>query len=223
MTDLPDASDRSRPWYGSEPAYLAHYRAGRRALKGVDYWKDLLHAYAHAIPTPEALKVLARLSPLVEVGAGGGYWARLLTDLGVDIIATDAEPPTSNSWTSKSPWTNVKIGDAVEVARFYPDRTLFSCWPDRPGGYMDDVIPAYAGSTIALITTPPMGPEYMDQLYVLLEEGWDLRQRLVLPSGLERPESLMVWRRKSASADSPGEQRTAGHHLSQAGDFRAQG
>lgn len=198
VADFPDPFDRLQPWHGDEPAYLAHHRIGQRALDdGASFdWKSLLHSYSHAIPTCEALTVLSGLSPLIEVGAGNGYWARLLSDMGADIIATDIEPPESNSWMSRSePWIKVKVCDAVEAARLHPDRALFSCWPPRSAGYMDDVIPVYAGSTIALITTPRMDDEG-ERLFDLLEEEWDLGQQVDLPGWLFQFESLMIWRRK---------------------------
>ena len=51
--------------------------------------EPLCKKYAWAIPDERALHILARFSPLIELGAGRGYWARLLRDRGVDIIAFD--------------------------------------------------------------------------------------------------------------------------------------
>ncbi len=45
--------------------------------------------YGFSVPTDEALQLIASVSPqwVVEVGAGTGYWARLLNDVGVDVVA----------------------------------------------------------------------------------------------------------------------------------------
>ena len=40
-----------------------------------DARKDAVQQYAWAVPTEEALDVLSEHAPLVEVGAGSGYWA----------------------------------------------------------------------------------------------------------------------------------------------------
>jgi len=116
-------------------------------------WHQLVSAYSEAIPTVRALELLAAAPPLVEIGAGGGYWARLLKDLGVDIVAYDLVASESNSWTAELPaWTDVRVGDAIEALHDNPDRVPFACWPPRPHGYMDDVMRVYGGPTLTLIT-----------------------------------------------------------------------
>ncbi|GII78039.1 hypothetical protein Sru01_30210 [Sphaerisporangium rufum] len=111
---------------------------------------DLLTLYAHAIPTRTALEHLLRLGPLIEVGAGAGYWARLLRDLDADVLAYDEHPPERNHWlTGAVPghpaavapnWTTVQTGDHTLVAQ-HPGRALFVCWPPRPGTeYLSDIL-----------------------------------------------------------------------------------
>lgn len=48
--------------------------------------------FSWAIPTEEALDVLARYAPLVEGGPGTGYWAALLQARGVEAVAYDLSP-----------------------------------------------------------------------------------------------------------------------------------
>lgn len=58
--------------------------------------KDLAREYAWAIPAPRVLEWLVEQingRPVVESGAGTGYWAWQLSQLGVDIVAYDAKPP----------------------------------------------------------------------------------------------------------------------------------
>ena len=43
------------------------------------------------------LDVIAEHSPIVELGAGTGYWAAMLARRGADVIAYDIEPPTSKT------------------------------------------------------------------------------------------------------------------------------
>jgi hypothetical protein len=47
--------------------------------------EPLLQKYAWAIPDRKALGILQRFSPIVEMGAGKGYWAHLLQQQGVEI------------------------------------------------------------------------------------------------------------------------------------------
>lgn len=53
----------------------------------------LSEKYAWAIPDSRALNILSSFGPLVEIGAGKGYWGSLLSDLGVDIVCIDKFVP----------------------------------------------------------------------------------------------------------------------------------
>ena len=100
------------------------------------------HLYAFATPSPDALAALARYVPLVEVGAGTGYWAYCLRKRYSDIVvyACDRDPPsTSHSQKSNSyhgradTWTLVMKG-GVDVASRYKDATLLLCYPPPDSG-----------------------------------------------------------------------------------------
>ncbi|GEM_PF-219458 len=97
---------------------------------------DFICRYAFSIPTIDVIEAIAAYSPLVEIGAGGGYWARCLHDAGADIIAYDRRPPgeeapwdwrEGNQWFDDT-WFHVQEGDETMAGR-YPERTLFLCWP----------------------------------------------------------------------------------------------
>lgn len=59
---------------------------------------DLIILYAHAIPDACGAGMPAGPGTTLEVGAGAGYWARLLRDLGGDIVAYDLCPPAEKHW-----------------------------------------------------------------------------------------------------------------------------
>lgn len=65
----------------------------------------LVTKYAWAVPNPSVLQQIVKYSPLVEIGAGTGYWAKLITDYGGKIVAYDLFPPTlpSESFPKLSP------------------------------------------------------------------------------------------------------------------------
>lgn len=98
----------------------------------------LVAQYAWAIPDDAALDLLSAHAPLIELGADTGYWAHLLRERGVDILAFDAHPPASarhrNAWQRNrlavgTCWTEVRCGTpAVLRGDSYADRTLFLCW-----------------------------------------------------------------------------------------------
>ena len=135
-----------------------------RAAVG-DYWQyherraKLVREYSWAIPSRKALaciKSFASRTPngIVEIGAGTGFWAALLQELGVDVVAYERVPVESgrNFYFNKvSTWTPVLPGDAT-MARLHPDRTLFLCWPPQhPSTMAEDALRHYQGDSLAYI------------------------------------------------------------------------
>ena len=62
-------------------------RSWRKADREWPCW-----SLAFAVPSERALDLLASYAPLVEMGAGTGYWARLLQLRGVQVAAFDSVP-----------------------------------------------------------------------------------------------------------------------------------
>ncbi|TAL31616.1 MAG: hypothetical protein EPN93_17625 [Spirochaetes bacterium] len=128
---------------------------------------SLVEKYAFAVPDARTVGVLARRGPLVEIGAGSGYWAWCLTQAGADIIAYDIAPPEDelpwphgsfekgNYWFEHE-WYQVIEGGPEAAAR-HPDRTLFLCWPPLDSPMAIDALTAYGGAggrTLAYLGSP---------------------------------------------------------------------
>ena len=90
--------------------------------------KKLIWAYSWAVPNEEAIEVLRELSPLIEIGAGTGYWAWLARQAGVKIEAFDRSAPGAAPL-----WGEVKEG-GTERLNASEGHNLFLCWPplDEP-------------------------------------------------------------------------------------------
>jgi hypothetical protein len=161
----PAAANGRRPsepdFAGSNPLLLAQRADPKPAPAEVE---ALTARYAFAIPTDAALRAIADASPtgVIELGAGTGYWASLLHEAGVDVVAFDRAPPGSpdNNWFhSSTPWFPVEEGDEAVVDR-HADRTLLIVWPTR-----DEVWPAEAierfyvagGTTVVYVGEAPGG------------------------------------------------------------------
>ena len=193
VSDLPDPDDSSAAWWRDEPAYLAWWRRGQKAKSPGDFWRKhrLLWRYAHAIPSIEALDALRGLGPLLEIGAGAGYWARLLRDRDTDVVAVDAAPLGANTWVQRAEtWTTVERA-GHEAIEHLPNRAVFVCWPERPNGFMPDTLEAAAGRTIALVTDAL--PSEYDDLHERLTAGWMQSRRVTLPTWPYRGDHLSIW------------------------------
>jgi hypothetical protein len=107
---------------GEDPWSRIDGYAERRAIR-----EEAILEYAFAVPDGGALEVVARHAPIVEMGAGTGYWARLLRNRGVDVVAYDACPGYEPDGGGRL-YTEVLSGGPPALAA-HPDRTLLLVWP----------------------------------------------------------------------------------------------
>lgn len=185
---------------------------------------SLIRRFGFATPTEEALEAIAAASPrgVVELGAGTGYWARLLYERGVDVIAYDVSPPPSsdNQWfAGVTPWYPVAHDDGLVVSE-HADRTLLLVWPTRDESWAARAAIEFheaGGRSLVYVGEGPGGPTGDDELHALLghydrclacayaladrpcvcgvDQLWELRETVELPhwDGLE--DDLRVYKR----------------------------
>lgn len=162
--------------------------------------RELAARFAWAIPDEPALAALAALGPLVEGGAGTGYWAALLAARGADVLAYDATPPGGSTRNPYHPgrhtWTRVLAGDSVRAVRANPERTLLLCWPpfdDDAAGYA--ALRAYRGETLGYVGEGPDGATGTPRLHRELALNWSPTDRVALPTWPGHTDLLVIYRR----------------------------
>jgi hypothetical protein len=135
----PSAADAGNPYLDEVLRLIGDIRSSGAAdveLELLSHREELVAKYAFSIPTAGALAAIAAYSPLIEIGAGTGYWARCLSLAGADIIAFDSRVPGAHSpweWSAANAWFDdtwfyVEEGDEATAA-LYPERSLFLAWP----------------------------------------------------------------------------------------------
>jgi hypothetical protein len=114
---------------------------------------DLAQRYAYVFPDEGSLSLLADLGPIVEMGAGTGYWASRLRARGVDVLAFDQAPPdeerANRYHAPTATWSEVLVADQTVLTE-HSDRALFLCWPPLFSS-LGDCLTSYTGDTVALI------------------------------------------------------------------------
>ncbi len=98
--------------------------------------------YSFAVPTDEALDAILDLGPVVEIGAGTGYWSKLLRERGGNVVAYDLMGDKWAKWFPDGLLDRVELGD-VDMAGKHADRTLLLVWPPYSSPMAFDALVAY--------------------------------------------------------------------------------
>lgn len=153
--------------------YLNHFKAQRdRATPEVR--EHLVRLFSHAVPNDEAIQAIGELQlPVLEIGAGSGYWAALIARAGVPVRAV--EPA---KWSHY--WAPVHEGDYKEVADpEYAAVALMLCWPPE-GDIASRCLHMYSGKRVIYIGEPQGGQCADDRFFLMLEE-WALIKEVAIP------------------------------------------
>ncbi len=159
----------------------------------------LVSTYAWAVPNAAALAAIAARGPVVEIGAGLGYWARLLAGAGANIVAYDTllpgDPDWHQNWTRETSYVPIARGGPERAAE-HPDRALFLCWPPYWERLARDALAAYRGDTVCFIGEGPGGCTADDRFFCNLERDWKIDQTVKIPKYHWIHDELTIWVRK---------------------------
>lgn len=154
--------------------------------------EDLVRRYAWAVPNTLALRAIAAHGPVVELGAGNGYWSMLLEAAGVDVVAYDADPTAQNPYTNGDPWFEVRTG-GVESIDAHQDRTLLLCWPPRNDPFACDALAAYQGDTVCYVGEGWGGCTAPGEFFDELQARFTRIERVSIPTWLDLGDDLSIW------------------------------
>ena len=110
----------------------------------------LVASFSYAVPTESCLRRIAELGPIVEVGAGSGYWARCLAERGAAIRAFDRTLPADQRRKGGAFVEHFAIesgGPEAAAEALGAARTLLLCWP--PGVTNREEVDAGAAPTFS--------------------------------------------------------------------------
>jgi len=184
----------------------------RRLQVGAEerYRQGLARRFSYVLPEPRLLEVMRRYSPLVELGAGTGYWTYLLRVMGVDIIAYDNAPisgPRENRYhLAVVPWADVLDGDLSVLSR-HADRCLFLCWPPRYSALWE-ALSFYEGEYVIYVGDHGARTARLAGLRDAFRRV-EVHPAVAMDPDPRRPAELSVWRRRDRGCSS-GATRLAG-------------
>lgn len=167
-------------------------------------WDKLRDKYAWAVPCNRSLNILKNFSPLIEIGGGKGYWAKLLQNKGCDIVVYDKYVPQSSKC-----WTKVKRGGPEKLLlEANHSKNLFLCYPDEQesqaivclenfkGEYIIHVGELFQTGTLGGGGQAPYGRTTSSEFQVTLSQSFHLllvcNLEISLPFGKD---CISVWKR----------------------------
>jgi hypothetical protein len=192
-----DSSTGANPYWDIVAPSVSE-RSGRRVIDGgnpggsarLGYAQIILQAaYAYAVPSPETIAWVSQFcagTPVIELGAGRGYWAAQLARAEVDISAYDVEPPdrTNNAsfpHAAGQPEVWSYVGNLHEFTAHLgtePKATLFLCWPPGWNEPMaSEALEAFeraGGDRLMYIGEPKGGKTANDLFFDALASRWEL-------------------------------------------------
>lgn len=169
-----------------------------RVISATEIRREFIKEFGFCIPCREALDVCTSLAPLVEVGAGSGYWTKLLSVRGVDCIATDP----AILYPVKQ--FNIPIGKFVvprplygkTAVRQYPNRNVLMVWPNYNETWARQCAKAIrVGRTLITVTESYGGCCADDSFFGVLEQCFVQTNEIELPVFDGIHDRIEVWRK----------------------------
>ncbi len=165
----------------SHPDRGEHYRSVRRSFRS---------EYSWAIPSKAALELLGE-TPVLEIGAGNGYWAFLLRGRGGTVEAIDLSPVEYGEnifWPGgRRSWTSVMKGTDADIARYPSSYTVLVIWPVN--GFIWNVFETYKGKRVVYVGRAD------EQSLERLGKEWFVR-RVTIPTFYKTGDSVWVFDRR---------------------------
>jgi len=181
--------DPNRDWF-QEYAWLD--KGPKAYIKVFNARHELTKKYAWAIPNAEAIEQLRMYQPLIEIGAGKGYWASLIDG---DILCFDHKF-NDNPYTDHDElFYPVELGGPEKVAE-HPYRTLFLCWPPYSNPMGADCLKLYQGNIFIHVGEGPGGCTGDDEYWQILEEEWVETKTVIIPSWYGIRDYFQVYERR---------------------------
>lgn len=171
-------------------------------MKHIELRDEIICKFGFAILTSKTVEVLRSYVPILEVGAGSGYWAYELRRVGVDVVATD--PGTGKYRFDKCDinggkwkfWTSVEKINALDAIAKYPRRSLLIVWPDYDETWAATALKAYEGNTVLYVGEGTGGCTGNDEFHNVLDKGFPIQKVIEIPQHFGIHDNLFICRKE---------------------------
>ena len=159
--------------------------------------EKFINRYGFAILTRGAIEEIRPYAPLLELGAGSGYWSYELQNYGIDVIATDPRTEMfrmfKDAGVKEGRWpksyTTIETINSVDAVRKYPDRNLLIVWPSLGDSWAADALRVFTGQVVVYMGEGAgdacaedrffdlLDQRFSDQVCVRMPHFWGLYDR----------------------------------------------
>lgn len=143
---------------------------------GVDRF-PLCARFSWAIPSPGDMLWLEKSllgQPVVEIGAGSGYWAWQMTQAGMQVDAFDPHPPGDGNWYNTHKLYHPVLQGDHTIAAGYPDRALMISWPGYETTWATEALAVFKGDALIYIGEGSGGCCADDDFFADLHANWEM-------------------------------------------------
>jgi hypothetical protein len=134
----------------------------------------LVEEYSWAVPTKDVIQYCAQFDELLEIGAGNGYWASLIEEMGGNIRATDLNVPDET-------YTEVEKQGWRDLQREIHHRPVLMVWPPYDEGVAAGVA-RQSPKHILYVGESRGGCTGDDEFFDIVGEQYGLVGKLDVPS-----------------------------------------
>jgi hypothetical protein len=166
--------------------------AGNDYISGFTIRQSFVRQFSWAIPDLTALELIARYGPIIEIGAGSGFWSKLLANIGVEVVAFD-DPHEALDWPFTHKYFDIQPGSAEKLTE-YPGHTLFLCWPPMTD-FALNCLKNYAGQYLIYVGENAGGCTGEDDFFEERGANWEEVEDYRLPQWFGIHDYLTVYKR----------------------------
>lgn len=130
--------------------------------------------YSFAVPNNDAIQTLIKYSPLIEIGAGTGYWSYLINKAGGQCTAYD-----NGDWKWNQNYVKINKG-GPEVLKNSKDN-LFLCWPPYNDSMAADCLNNFNGKYLIYVGESYGGCTANDEFFNILKEKYTPEEVIRIP------------------------------------------
>ena len=180
-TSLPT---RAQTWLAQQPPHCFHSDDLIR--------QHYIAAFGFAVLDQATVQAIRPFAPLIEAGAGTGYWAWELQEAGINIVATDPNPKTR--WPNIPTWTSVLPLSGPDAIRLYPHRNLLVCWPDQHRPWAAHTALACQAQFLLYVGETENGCTATPEFFQALTHRYSLVRTVPIPQFAGQADQLRIYR-----------------------------